>query len=194
MPDQEFDPASICVNWAESIKGWMSTEELQWLAKTADGLDLVVEFGTWCGRSTAALTTAKRVVCCDSWCGQKGVRLEPGLFEDGLPFSEFFDTFTNSIDAGFVVPRVMDLSQPLYVDALVAEFGGKADMVFIDADHSREGVLRDIDTAKRLLKKGGILCGHDYNEPDWPGVTEAVNERLKHFSLPAGSIWVRTYE
>jgi hypothetical protein len=194
MLDQEFDHENLCVNWAESIKGWMTTEELRWLAETASGLELVIEFGTWRGRSTAALTTAKQVVCCDSWCGQKGVRLEPELFEDGLPFSQFFETFTDLIDDAAVVPYVMDLSNPLFVDALVAEFGGKAEMVFIDADHSKEGVLRDIDTAKRLLIKGGILCGHDYNEPDWPGVTEAVNERLKHFSLPAGSIWVRTYE
>lgn len=55
------------------------------------------------------------------------------------------------------------------------------DMVYIDADHSYEQVMLDIRVWKPKVKKGGILCGHDYAEPLHPGVVRAVKE-----SFPEG--------
>jgi len=48
------------------------------------------------------------------------------------------------------------------------------DMIFIDALHDRNSVLRDIEIAKRIVKKGGIISGHNYSL-NWFGVIEAVN-------------------
>ena len=36
------------------------------------------------------------------------------------------------------------------------------DFVFIDGDHSPNAVMVDIEAAKRLIKKDGIIAGHDY--------------------------------
>jgi hypothetical protein len=47
-------------------------------------------------------------------------------------------------------------------------------MIFIDALHDRNSVLRDIEIAKRIVKKGGIISGHNYSL-NWFGVIEAVN-------------------
>jgi predicted O-methyltransferase YrrM len=52
----------------------------------------------------------------------------------------------------------------------------KIDMVFIDGDHRYETVVKDIKKAYELLKSGGLICGHDYNHPQWPGVKKAVDE------------------
>lgn len=49
------------------------------------------------------------------------------------------------------------------------------DFVFIDGDHSREGVAEDIELWRPLIKKGGWIGGHDYDHPDFPGVKEAVD-------------------
>lgn len=49
---------------------------------------------------------------------------------------------------------------------------------FIDGDHSYEGVKKDYEFAKGLIKKGFILL-HDYREietHDWVGVSKLVNE------------------
>lgn len=46
--------------------------------------------------------------------------------------------------------------------------------VYIDANHSYEGALRDLKAWTPKLKKGGIMAGHDYNHIY--GVKEAVNE------------------
>jgi len=49
------------------------------------------------------------------------------------------------------------------------------DLVFVDADHSYDAVKRDIWAWKPKIKKGGILCGHDYH---WDTVKKAVNEEF----------------
>ena len=54
--------------------------------------------------------------------------------------------------------------------------GLKADMIFIDAEHTYEACQSDIYAFSPLLKDGGILCGHDYWQGAWPGVTQAVDE------------------
>lgn len=49
------------------------------------------------------------------------------------------------------------------------------DYVFLDADHSYEGVVKDINAWMPKIKKSGALIGHDYH---FPGVRQAVDELL----------------
>lgn len=50
------------------------------------------------------------------------------------------------------------------------------DMLFIDADHRYQFVKMDIENYWPKVRKGGILLGHDYNNTDFPGVTQAADE------------------
>lgn len=50
------------------------------------------------------------------------------------------------------------------------------DFAFIDADHSYEGVRADIRAWLPKVKPGGLLCGHDFGDPAFPGVQRAVCE------------------
>jgi hypothetical protein len=43
---------------------------------------------------------------------------------------------------------------------------GRLDMVYIDADHSYDAVVRDIIAWGPKVCSGGILGGHDYDNPD----------------------------
>lgn len=52
---------------------------------------------------------------------------------------------------------------------------GTLDLVFIDADHSYEGVKNDIAAWGVKVRPGGILCGHDYIG-HYVGVKRAVDE------------------
>jgi hypothetical protein len=52
------------------------------------------------------------------------------------------------------------------------------DFVFIDGNHSYGAVKTDIIAWLPKVKIGGWICGHDYNNPAWPGVNQAVNERF----------------
>ena len=72
---------------------------------------------------------------------------------------------------------------------------GKADVVFIDADHSYDACRNDMMLWWPKVKPGGIFCGHDYNE-NHPGVVKAVDEwfgdREWFVSVAEGSIWWTT--
>ncbi len=57
-------------------------------------------------------------------------------------------------------------------------------MVFLDGDHEYEGVAADIEAWYPKTQK--LLCGHDYNHPDYPGVAKAVDEIFGHRMASAG--------
>ncbi len=66
------------------------------------------------------------------------------------------------------------------------------DFIFIDADHTYEGCKRDILDWYPKVKKGGVLCGHDYVHRRVPtvkgiitfGVIEAVDEWVVNNKIP----------
>lgn len=70
------------------------------------------------------------------------------------------------------------------------------DFIFIDADHSYEAVVKDLEAWFPKIKKNGIFSGHDY-EPygnhNHPGVQQAVDEFCKKYSFELktfeGSVW-----
>jgi len=57
-------------------------------------------------------------------------------------------------------------------------------LVYIDADHSYEGVMRDIRAWHPKLVQGGVMAFHDYLNPSY-GVHAAVNDfcREKYLTL-----------
>lgn len=76
-------------------------------------------------------------------------------------------------------------SRRLYAGRIVQLFGdsatfnwaehlGKAGLIFVDGSHTYEYVMKDIDTAFKLVTKGGVILWHDYGI--WPGVTQALEE------------------
>lgn len=157
---------------ASEIEGWMSNDELEWLAKIAKECNTIVEFGSHCGRSTRALgdNCPGMVHAVDPWSGEY-------LGNDGKPSSalagisrwpDFERNLKDLLATGRVTAHRM-LSHEFKTER-------KVDMVFLDGDHRYEEVIRDIFHARSMLREGGILAGHDYNHPDWPGVKQAVDE------------------
>jgi predicted O-methyltransferase YrrM len=47
------------------------------------------------------------------------------------------------------------------------------DLVYIDGDHTYQGVVKDLASWFPKVRKGGIICGDDIG---WPGVKRAVDE------------------
>lgn len=63
----------------------------------------------------------------------------------------------------------------------------RADALFIDADHSFEGVLADLENAANVLKPNGLISGHDYGSQQWPGVSLAVDQFARARGLSVGT-------
>lgn len=167
---------------ALNIEGWMSEAELKFLALKATDAELIVEFGCYKGRSTRALAdnTKGKVIAVDPWNGDypandgsiHGIRTDV--------FDEFKKNLADKIADATVIP-IKQFSTDFYMSA-------SPDFVFIDGDHRYETVMKDIKLGLELLRKGGILAGHDYTHRDWPGVKKAVDEYFPKINQ-IDSIW-----
>jgi len=60
------------------------------------------------------------------------------------------------------------------------------DFVFIDADHSTEGVTADIQAWLCKVKRGGMVAGHDI---DWPSVKAVVETNFYNYQTHNDNVW-----
>ena len=178
------------------IQGWMAEDELEFLynmVADAGPDDLIVELGSWKGRSTAALYSAmhgnQTVVTVDTWLGQADIRFEAHseVLQHDI-FLEFLDNMrifgieprwfnTNSSGACYLRMESSDAAS-LFKDRPI-------NRLFVDCDHNKVG--EDIDSfSPYMAKNDAILCGHDFN---WIGVKESVTARFP-ISEVISDIWV----
>lgn len=174
------------LEYATKIKGWMSINELKWLAIHAQQSPVIVEVGCFHGRSTRALVDncSGMVYAVDTWPNQY-------IKDDGKPLMEIGDPVLQAFIRNISEPQ----SQALLVilrktlSQAIPDIMSRVDMVFLDGDHRYENVLEDISAAERIIKPGGLICGHDFTHEDWPGVRKAVMERYPNVLLGPDSIW-----
>jgi MMP 1-O-methyltransferase len=141
------------------VEGWLSFLEatlLYSLAREAtDGV--IVEVGSWKGRSTIALARGTR-----AGAGLKIYAVDPHSTVDQEMFNSdrsTFDEFKDNItDAG-----VDDLVEPLLATSEEAtrDFTDPVALLFIDADHSYAAVRADFDHWRSKIRPGGTVCFHD---------------------------------
>lgn len=172
------------VEAAERIPGWMTRDELRWLAEQASTRQTILEIGAWQGRSTRALAMATPgvVYVSDDWRGEESTPVEP---------TRLRTLFAQHLVAEIVAGKVVQLhlsSEGLYsmLEREWLNMPAMFDMVFIDGDHQEPSVRRDIAQFRDRLAPGGLLCGHDHG---LPGVHRALEDTLRDARVVAGSIW-----
>ena len=171
------------VKTASLIEGWMAPEELSWLASTASKCSTIIEVGSWKGRSTKALAMATPglVYAIDTWEGSKFnyprvTRDEVKKYGSAAIFNIFQKNLAPEIQEHKLIPLHADSNNPDDVRKIKDLLGEKkAEMIFIDADHSYQCVKQDILNFLPLLAEKGIISGHDYAFA-YPGVVQAVDE------------------
>lgn len=179
------------VDAAQRVDGYMSLDELRWLAERAQESKVIVEIGSWKGRSTKALAmaTAGTVYAVDNWKGTRGgdaTGVEADAKGREAIFGEFLQNLQSEIESGKVVVVNVDHENAMEKLAFLKD---KTDMVFIDGAHDEASVRRDIENFSALLKTGGVLCGHDFCG-DHPGVCAAVSALCPAAQpQPDTSIW-----
>jgi hypothetical protein len=157
----------------------MSAICLQWLYETAQGMASIVEVGSYKGRSTHALCSGcpGTVTAVDHWIMMFGPRA--GTFRAGAlaTFKENVGHFKN-----------LNIIQAPSLEAVLTFKDASIDMVFIDGDHSYEGVKADVLAWIPKAKK--LICGHDYHGAT-PGVIQAVEELFpgRFRVIPQTNIW-----
>jgi cephalosporin hydroxylase len=185
---------AINLTAALAIEGFMNWGELAWLADQATRARIIIEIGSFQGRSTRALADhcPGRVFAVDPWndyVNDDGSQAAWIIKDHDWPTvrANFNRNLADHLASGRVVavPHPSVEARPLF------HWCKGADLIFIDGDHRYEAVLADIDTYRSLVRSGGILSGHDWGRKDWPGVQRAVVERFSAVEHCKSIWWVR---
>ena len=168
------------------IHGWMSENELRFLAEHASKSKLILEVGSYRGRSTRAMAdnTKGTIYAIDPWNGKYGKENDRDLARQSYQidghriYEDFKHNLIDHINAGRVIVTPTSFEK-FWITR-------RPDMIFIDACHEYDTVKADIHHALKMTPK--FLCGHDYSD-HWLGVKKAVDEVFGKGIQTVDSIW-----
>lgn len=148
------------------IEGWIGDDERQWLYDKAHGMRVIVEIGSWMGRSTHALLS-----------GCRGTVYAVDHF-NGSP-SEVNGAHSRARNEDIGAIFLKNVGQWEHLKLLrmpsleaVKQFPDQSvDMVWIDGGHDYDRITADI--AAWWPKCRVLMCGHDANQD---GVPQALKE------------------
>ncbi len=173
---------------AADIPGWNSdiTPWQRWIAPRIPQGGVYLEVGVFLGASLAMMGELRpdiQLVAVDPWAdGESQGYAGPGIFanvvkEHGTLWLAFLRLMLAH------APDSLRRTTILRAKASMIRYERSVDLVFIDGAHDAESVGQDIITFAALVRRGGIVAGHDY-DPSFPGVIEAVDayygDRVQH--------------
>jgi len=155
--------------------GWLQPGDLMALYLLSSSLSensIIIEIGSLYGKSAVQLAKSAptaTIYCFDFW---QGWEIAPADGITRINVLETFKSFTKDY------PNIN--SKQLTESPHGAEWGNQlVDMVFVDADHHNPADWEIIEYWMPKIKKGGILCGHDYYwGTDIPIPFPDVNENI----------------
>lgn len=170
------------------LGGWFDDEEAAvyhaLASKVQEGV--VVELGVWKGRSLAGILpvcaqNGNHVFAIDQWGTIAGDLLTD---DSNTAILDIFKTNLKLLGHESIVTIIQSDTS-----TAAQQFeDGSVDLIFVDGDHSHEGVRKDLFAWIPKLKPEGVMFGHDYH---WfEGVRTALAEVLpRRVALVGGSLW-----
>jgi predicted O-methyltransferase YrrM len=186
-----------------AIPGWMTENDLKTIERLAAQVPdhgQMIEVGSFCGRSACAWAKSAPTVtvhCVDRWNG--GPIGQTHLDRLDAPHSDVthyalrhFQAFTHDCPN---VRHYRGESATILAQWPTASY----DLVFLDGDHWNPTFRHDLHEAWRLLKPGGMVCGHDFAVEFPDVITTTKNlcttyDRPMRFGLPGSIIWIIEHE
>jgi MMP 1-O-methyltransferase len=161
----------------QNIDGWLHDEEGKLLfnaARQCSGKGVIVEIGSWKGKSTSWLghgskAGAKtRIYAVDPHIGSQEHQVGGGVWT--------FEEFKRNIEASGVNDIVVPIVKTS--EAAAKNFSERVEFVFIDGAHEYEAVKQDFDLWYPKVVEGGIIAFHD--TIGWTGPKEVVKNDVVH--------------
>lgn len=177
----------------DTIDGWLTDAEGEFLynsARSCKGKGLIVEIGSWRGKSTIWLAKGSKarsnvkIYAIDPHKGS----LEHKRYGEVSTFEEFRANIKKTDVEDVVVP-VLKTSEDARQD-----WGGKPiELLWIDGAHEYEMVKLDFDLWSPCLIEGGIIAFHD--TIGWPGPGKVVKDEIynSHHFANVGFVGSITY-
>jgi MMP 1-O-methyltransferase len=166
----------------DAVDGWLNSEEgrlLYRLARRCKGRGVIVEIGSWKGKSTIWLSKGSLAgsgTCIHAIDPHTGSPEHSEMFGKVWTFEEFQRNISRAKVDQVVVPHV-DFST-----AVAQTFDKPVEFIFIDGLHEYEGVKDDFEAWYPKVIEGGRMAFHDTT--CWPGVLKVMVDcvfKSQHF-------------
>ncbi len=178
-----------------SISGWMEAHELEWLQApplpTNYHSRLFLEIGVWKGRSTSAIANGlsesfgDKLIAIDHFAGSPIDGTQLIEIRNGANIQSIArENLSPYIKSGLL--KLLPMPSDIAILALRELLDRPIDFLFIDGDHEYNQVRRDLLNYSPLVKRFGIIAGHDRN---FAGVRAVLNEFIPSFREGPGTIW-----
>lgn len=132
-----------------------NADELDCLRRHATQRTRALEIGSYMGASAAiiakALVDDGQLFCVDPWEPRRG-RENPGL-----------TICRRELARNGVLDRVVFIRA--YSQNITTELAGRFDFIFVDGDHSYQGLQTDWEIVLKRLAPNGVVCLHDTTVP-----------------------------
>lgn len=159
----------------ETPMGWLTDDEARTLFVLAASLPekpVIVEIGSWMGKSTVIMGTALKstgkkgtIYCVDPWEATGDKDYVKALADHGMEPRDLYPTFIQNMEKhgllDIVVPcrgRSEEAAEWLTLPEI--------DLLFIDGDHHEDAALLDLQLWVPKVKVGGIVAMHDFYSPE----------------------------
>lgn len=141
----------------------------------------IIEIGVLFGVASA---------CFHGICSEFGKRVKLTLID---PFEGYYDRgagdlitgapvsrsiFERNMAACGVPPSDYDVIEGMSDDPAVIDRAGRQtyDVLLIDGDHTFDGVRRDFENYRAMVRKGGVILFDDYEVREWPDIKNFVDD------------------
>ena len=191
-----FERIKAGVKVPTDIGGWCDYSEFyRTIAHAISDGETFVEIGSWMGQSISvfcqALQDAEKtatVYCIDTFKGEQNQPAHTATVEQhGGSIREVFER--NTTDAG--VRQMIEVIEGDSAESADLFEDGTIDVIYIDAAHDYDSVVKDLAAWFPKIKPNGIFSGHDY---PWHEVKRAVDEHAAangYEIAQIGRVWMR---
>ncbi len=158
----------------DRVDGWLTHKEgelLYNLAKNCCGKGVIVEIGSWKGKSTTWLAKGSKagkkvkVYAIDPHTGSSEHKK---MYGQVLTYAEFRTNMKNASVSDIVFPIVKTSAEA------AKNFDRPVELIFIDGAHEYELVKLDFESWFPKIAEGGIMAFHDTTT--WPGPKKIVEK------------------
>jgi predicted O-methyltransferase YrrM len=191
-----FERIKAGVKVPADIGGWCDYSEFyRTIAQAIPDGETFVEIGSWMGQSISvfcqALQDAEKtatVYCIDTFKGEQNQPAHTATVEQhGGSIREVFER--NTTDAR--VRQMIEVIEGDSAESADLFEDGTIDVIYIDAAHDYDSVVKDLAAWFPKIKPNGIFSGHDY---PWHEVKRAVDEHAAangYEIAQIGRVWMR---
>jgi predicted O-methyltransferase YrrM len=173
-------------HYSEVFGYYNSPHEIDTISKLAIDKKNALEIGSYIGKSSVAIAmNAKKLLCIDPFdCTPDKIDINGNLIRKNEGIT-ILDAFLKNIEGYDNIKYIIGTS-----DKVIPKLTEKFDYIFIDGDHSFEGVYSDIKLCWPVLEINGIIAFHDYGDVEGynMGIKKAFDMLLHEYDGKQDSV------